>query len=158
MQNSCATSNNMWNVRQNESFNTDPAMLVTGYTASVTTCLDYVTDEISVSGLYFLMSFAQTMTVTSNTFSTNVTAVTAATTQTPLLSIKTTSGGTGPLANQTVQYIPVAKPLDTPATVTIATYGWNFGVAKQVVAVRGTNYVSGADKKLSCLVLFSAPE
>jgi hypothetical protein len=83
------------------------------------------------------MSFAQTMTVTSNTFSSTATAITAATTQTPLLSIKTTSGGAGPLAASTVQYVPVAKPLDTPSTVSIATYGWNFGVAKQVVAVRG---------------------
>ena len=103
MQNSCATSNNMWNVRQNENFGTDPAMLVTGYSASQTSCLDYVTDEISVSGVYFLMSFAQTMTVTSNTFASTASAITAATTQTPLLSIKTTAAGAGPLVGSTVQ-------------------------------------------------------
>ena len=127
----------MWNVRQNENFGTDPAMLVTGYSASQTSCLDYVTDEISVSGVYFLMSFAQTMTVTSNTFASTASAITAATTQTPLLSIKTTAAGAGPLVGSTVQYVPAAKPLDTPSTVSNAVYGWNFGVAKQVVAVRG---------------------
>jgi len=57
--------------------------------------------------------------------------------------------------------VPDAMPLDTPAAIAAKLYSWNFGVAKQVVRVNGQNNsgsgVAG-DKKMACLVLFSAPE
>jgi len=56
--------------------------------------------------------------------------------------------------------VPASEPLDTPGAVTNTVYAWNFGVAKQVVAVRGENILTtqAAVKKIAALVLFSAPE
>lgn len=79
----------------------------------------------------------------------------------PLASLNGITGGAAPTPITHTSYVPAAEPLDTPAITTASVYSWNFGVAKQVVDVNGQNNSAasgGADKKMACLVLFSAPE
>lgn len=152
MQNECMTSVTTWNEKQLADYGSKAHIIAAMYVGSNTGCLDYVTDEINISGLYTLMSFEETLTVTVPT----APVATDAHDQTPALSTigNRNNNGAGAVLepkNDTANsvYVPDATaPLDTSAITGSAAgtdmYSWNFGVPKQIVDVQAANTGSGA--------------
>jgi len=107
---------------------------------------------MNISGVYFVLGFGVVLTMTS----------TGPTNSTPTLAtFGNTTAGVPIVTTANSPYVPLAKPLDTPASVTVTNnYGWNFGAPKQIVDVRGDTTGSALVTGLVFvgLVLFSAPE
>jgi len=138
MQHNCYTSVTQYTKIQKTTYTNKGEFILGGYATSSVGCLDYVTDEMNISGIYHLMIFDDTLTVSST-----------ATVQTPTLSIKPVAAPTA-----TSQYVAPTEPLDNATGNLIFSY--NFGVLKQVEDVNGKNNTTSS--AMSCLVLFSAPE
>lgn len=62
MQSACYTSVAMWAEAQ-KLYTGEGNIVVAGFASSANGCLDYVTDEWNVSGIYVLMAFAKDLTV-----------------------------------------------------------------------------------------------
>jgi len=57
-QSSCFTSIDIWMLNQVPvTWSIYGSVVTAGYTGSMTTCLDYVTDEFNVNGLYVIFGF-----------------------------------------------------------------------------------------------------
>lgn len=154
MQSACLTSVTQYEKVPTTNYNGDGTFATGGFAGSSMGCLDYVVDEINVSGVHTIYAFsAATLTLEASNQSVLDTAATtppdgATATGAPLPASSTV----GTIAS-TDNYLYGAAPIDNPPLNAI--YAWNFGVLKQIEAVVGD---TGNSIELAALVLFSCPE
>jgi hypothetical protein len=162
MQNTCLTTVTQYENLQTTAYNAgtsgngDSDFVTGGYAGSSVGCLDYVTDEMNVSGKYIMFALT-TATITINV--TNIAVAGYLDGSAVAAGVVPTTSVLGHITGTNIFKHNAAgtAPADNPAGNDI--YSLNFGTLTKIEAVEGLNFGSpGTASVLSALGLFSAPE